>query len=335
MKTCRMKELKFTKETSTIALAFFIVYFIYGVFYTPVFQLIICLAVGGIAYGMTNSYEIAVIALLAINYLFPFFRGSSMKGVTAYRMEGFAGSSQVKASEITKRIESITGSGSGRELKVAGVGSSTSEGFADAGDMDLTLNQNKKEGEHSDSISASAKPASVNSDSGADKEEQLKKMADMMSTMLKAMNTGGDSSSVKTISAKENDVLSSSTAVKISEQNMPPVHQPQELSSKKEAFASQTPSASEGLFKLGQIPKDVKGGFHIDAGTTVMNAINSLKPDQIKAMTMDTKQLIDTQKSLMGMLQTFQPMVQEGKQMMDTFQEMFSPSMGAMGTHGK
>jgi len=29
------------------------------------------------------------------------------------------------------------------------------------------------------------------------------------------------------------------------------------------------------------------------------------------------------------MLQTFQPMVQEGKQMMDTFQEMFSPSMGA------
>jgi hypothetical protein len=31
----------------------------------------------------------------------------------------------------------------------------------------------------------------------------------------------------------------------------------------------------------------------------------------------------------MGMLQTFQPMVQEGKQMMDTFQEMFSPSMGA------
>jgi hypothetical protein len=60
-----------------------------------------------------------------------------------------------------------------------------------------------------------------------------------------------------------------------------------------------------------------------------MNAINSLKPDQIKAMTQDTKQLIDTQKSLMSMLQTFQPMVQEGKQMMDTFQEMFSPSMGA------
>jgi hypothetical protein len=112
---------------------------------------------------------------------------------------------------------------------------------------------------------------------------------------------------------------------------MPAVHQPQDVKpeekkKKKEEFKNQ---ASEGLFKLGQIPKDAKGGFHIDAGTTVMNAINSLKPDQIKAMTQDTKQLIDTQKSLMSMLQTFQPMVQEGKQMMDTFQEMFSPSMGA------
>jgi hypothetical protein len=32
----------------------------------------------------------------------------------------------------------------------------------------------------------------------------------------------------------------------------------------------------------------------------------------------------------MGMLQTFQPMVHEGKQMMETFQEMFSPAMGAV-----
>ena len=126
--------------------------------------------------------------------------------------------------------------------------------------------------------------------------------------MMETMNTGG--------------VLESSKATKISEK-VPPAHQPQE----KETFQE---SQTSGLFKLGQIPKDEKGGHHIDAGTTVMNAINSLKPDQIKAMTMDTKQLIETQKSLMGMLQTFQPMVSEGKQMMETFQEMFSPAMGAM-----
>ena len=91
-------------------------------------------------------------------------------------------------------------------------------------------------------------------------------------------------------------------------------------------------SNSGGLFKLGKIPTDEKGGFHIDAGTSVLNALKSLKPDQISAMTQDTKQLIETQKTLMGMLQSFKPMMSEGKEMMDTFQSMFSPTGGsAMG----
>jgi hypothetical protein len=85
----------------------------------------------------------------------------------------------------------------------------------------------------------------------------------------------------------------------------------------------------EGLFKLGAIPEDTKGGFHIDQGTTVMNALNALKPDQIQQMSADTQKLIDTQKSLMGMLSTVKPIMQDGKQMMDTFQEMFGGAKGA------
>jgi hypothetical protein len=312
-----MKELKFTKQTSTVALVFFIAYVIYGIFYTPWVQVVISLAVAGIAYGMTESYEIAVIVLLVINYLFPFYRGSNMKGVTAYRTEGFA-----NASEVTKRIQQMTGHV--EEPSVDGVGSKLSEGFADAGDSDLTLNQNKKEGENSKPLSASSKPSEVDSSEGSGKEEQLKKMTEMMGSLMKNMNKTTDLT----------EVTNSQKPTKISEQDMPAVHQPQDVKpeekkQKKEKLEKFENQASEGLFKLGQIPKDVKGGFHIDAGTTVMNAINSLKPDQRKAMTQDTKQLIDTQKSLMSMLQTFQPMVQEGKQMMDTFQEMFSPSMGA------
>jgi hypothetical protein len=309
-----MKELKFTKQTSTVALVFFIAYVIYGIFYTPWVQLVISLAVAGIGYGMTDSYEIAVIVLLLINYLFPFYRGSNMKGVTAYSMEGFA---NAKANEVTKRIQQMTGVGAA-EPSVDGVGSKLSEGFADAGDSDLTLNENKKKGENSKPISASSKPSEVDSSDASDKEDQLKKMTEMMGSLMKNMNKTTDLT-----------MPSIPKATKISEQDMPAVHQPQDVKpdeKKKEKFENQN---TDGLFKLGQIPKDVKGGFHIDAGTTVMNAINSLKPDQIKAMTQDTKQLIDTQKSLMSMLQTFQPMVQEGKQMMDTFQEMFSPSMGA------
>jgi hypothetical protein len=81
--------------------------------------------------------------------------------------------------------------------------------------------------------------------------------------------------------------------------------------------------APVGLFKLGEIPKEEKGGFHIDQGTTLMNALNGLKPAQIKSMTNDTKQLIETQKSLMGMLDTLAPMMKEGSNLLNMFNGMF------------
>jgi len=75
---------------------------------------------------------------------------------------------------------------------------------------------------------------------------------------------------------------------------------------KKEKNETQAPAPQkEELpmpFKLGEIPSQVKNGPHIDAGSTLMKAIKSLNPDQINAMTKDTQQLIETQKSLMGML---------------------------------
>jgi hypothetical protein len=76
-------------------------------------------------------------------------------------------------------------------------------------------------------------------------------------------------------------------------------------------------------FKLGEIPTQVKNGPHIDAGSTLIKAIQGLNPDQINAMTKDTKQLIETQKSLMGMLGTMKPMMNDGKELMETFQQMF------------
>ena len=81
--------------------------------------------------------------------------------------------------------------------------------------------------------------------------------------------------------------------------------------------------AAEGMFKLGSIPADTVGGAHIDIGTTMMNALNALKPDQVKQMTDDTRSLMETQKSLMGMLSTMKPMLNDGKQLMNTFNDMF------------
>jgi hypothetical protein len=63
--------------------------------------------------------------------------------------------------------------------------------------------------------------------------------------------------------------------------------------------------------------------FHLDAGTTFMNAYKSLKPEQIAAMTKDTQELMETQKQLMSTLQTLKPLISDGKQMMEMFQSYF------------
>jgi hypothetical protein len=97
---------------------------------------------------------------------------------------------------------------------------------------------------------------------------------------------------------------------------------------KKEKDEKPAPALSEKdemptPFKLGEIPSQVKNGPHIDAASTLVKAINSLNPDQIKAMSKDTQHLIETQKSLMGMLGSMKPMLNDGKELMDTFQQMF------------
>ena len=63
--------------------------------------------------------------------------------------------------------------------------------------------------------------------------------------------------------------------------------------------------------------------YHLDAGTTFMNAYKSLKPDQIASMSKDTQELMQTQKQLMGTLATLKPLITDGKQMMEMFQGYF------------
>lgn len=52
-------------------------------------------------------------------------------------------------------------------------------------------------------------------------------------------------------------------------------------------------------------------GFHLDAGTTFLNAYKALKPDQIASMTKDTQELLATQKSLVAMLDSFAPLLKD------------------------
>lgn len=97
----------------------------------------------------------------------------------------------------------------------------------------------------------------------------------------------------------------------------------------KAGFSNASDIKVDNLFKLGAMPDEGKGGFHIDQGTTVLNALNALNPDQVKRMSEDTQKLIDTQKSLMMMLGTMKPMLSDGKQLVETFNQMFGTNAKA------
>lgn len=88
------------------------------------------------------------------------------------------------------------------------------------------------------------------------------------------------------------------------------------------------------FFELGKKYKgpseDDDADFHLDAGTTFMNAYKSLKPEQIASMTKDTQELMQTQRQLMSTLSTLKPLIQDGKQMMDMFQSYFGNGAASM-----
>ena len=254
-----MKGLKCTDQTRILSMVLFTLYFLYGMFKIPFLEYVSCIALCAIIYGITNSIEFGVLALLIANLILPIFRSSK---------EGFKDKSADEAKP-------------------------------------------KPAPEAAPEAEASPGPVKI-------KQPVTGLVSEATSVASETKEFSGTSTPA---SAKE-----ANANVKQINEKVPPANQPADLV--KDGFNG----GSGGLFKLGEIPTDEKGGYHIDAGTSVLNALKSLKPDQISAMTQDTKQLIETQKTLMNMLQSFKPMMAEGKDMMDTFQQMFSPKDGsAMG----
>lgn len=87
-------------------------------------------------------------------------------------------------------------------------------------------------------------------------------------------------------------------------------------------------SATNELFKAGKMPSEHKDGAQLDAGSTLMKAMESFDPTQINSMTQDTKKLLETQKSLMGMLTQMRPVLADGKELLQTFSGMFGGKGG-------
>jgi hypothetical protein len=98
--------------------------------------------------------------------------------------------------------------------------------------------------------------------------------------------------------------------------------------SDKEIASQEMESATNNLFKVGKMPSENADGPKLDAGSTLMKAMGAFKPEQINAMTSDTKELLTTQKGLMDMLNQMRPVLADGKELLQTFSGMFGNSGG-------
>lgn len=99
----------------------------------------------------------------------------------------------------------------------------------------------------------------------------------------------------------------------------------------KDIASEEFQSATNQLFKVGKMPSENSDGAKLDAGSTLMKAMESFKPEQINSMTDDTKKLLETQKSLMSMLTQMRPVLADGKELLQTFSGMFGGQGGGAG----
>ena len=88
---------------------------------------------------------------------------------------------------------------------------------------------------------------------------------------------------------------------------------------------------TNGLFKLGEMPSEQKGGPFVDVASTMNKAVSSLNTDQMAAMTAESKSLMETQKNLMNMLSSMRPVLEDGRHLLDTFSGVFGGLNGVLG----
>lgn len=252
-------------------------YVLYGFFALPFAGLLTSLAVGLIAFGALENFEMTVASVIISGVLYSLISRSGALTYAAKTKEGFSTDGGEK---IAKRVERIYKA----NVEPGGVyASAFVEGFADATNNGTTA----PPAPEVTSVSAGSSPNSVPASSTAP-----------------------------------------STAGSGIVPPAPPAVTSQVHQAQTQASGFRGDSGSSGEFKLGVLPDENQDSYHIDQGTTVLNALNSLNPQQIQAMTADTQKLVETQKQLMGLLGTMKPMIQDGKQMMETFQSMFGSSMG-------
>lgn len=255
--------------------------------------LIMSLAIALIIAAFVNSFEIVTASVVVAGVAYVIL--SRWLGIrSACKSEGF---SIGTPSEVLGVVDTMTKRNYGPDRTVipeawkaepTGVLSKLSEGFANPDTPGADKSENKPGAQGQ----SEPEPVAPKKDSKKDLEETAK-------AVTAAINGGAAANLMK---------------------------QPEQTGEKKsDGFANNEPV---GLFKLGEMPSESKDGPHVDMGSTLMKAMGALQPDQIKSMTSDTQALLQTQQNLMGMLQSMQPILKDGRKLLDTFSGIFGGDSG-------
>ena len=283
-----MKETNTVVSLTWIILAFYALYALFGIGFNG---LLFSMAVGLIAYSVSDSMLLVAAATILSGILWrtvisPRVMDAFADVVVSRLPDGQEAYPQSAVAQIVKRV---TGLG---EDSVEGVGSKKMEGFADVQALDQ------------------AKP-----DAGSVAADKKAPVSSGASTQA--------SVSAPTVSKELAQATPSSDASK-----------------EATAAAQEAPKAKPEIptigIQAGKTPDDSKkgSGIHVDAASTLMNALNTLDTKTIENMTSDTRNLLETQKSLMGMLQSMKPLLSDSQDMMSSFNTMFGsgpvPAGGSM-----
>ncbi len=269
-------------------------YLLYSLLYMGVPSILFSAAIGLITYSFTDKMTLIVAVVILSGLLYPVLRGF-------YRGKFKENFVAEDPKTISRRVQQMA---SGKPGFLGSVG--MQEGFSES--FGGILSSDFSEGfENPDNMESTGAGSNGNAKKEGDATKESSAAPVTASSVTENL--------VKEVSGKKLESI-----VKDVENS---------VKDKKEETRSNFQGSSSGKFELGNIPTETQGGVHIDAGTTLMKALGSLKPDQIKAMTADTQQLMETQKSLMGMLSSMKPMLSDSKQLLDTFNDMFGGMKGS------
>ena len=281
--------------TYFIAVFALIVYTFYIIAAQGTAGLLISAAIGLItaAFVDTIEYVAAVVIILGLAYVMVMRRVMCKK-------EGFntnesgVGVGEGSGLEISSRVKKL---GKRDPYPVMSAGS---EGFEDVS----MPNEEEEEGTAATPMDVSNTAKPVDNDQQAIIEAATRLASTMAANPLTATSPATTASPVAQPSQ-------ASTAAADVDTTAPP---------KPETFQAQK---SNGLFKLGEMPSETKAGPFVDVASTLNKAMSALQPDQMAAMTAESKSLLETQQNLMGMLQSMRPVLQDGRQLLDTFGSIF------------